>query len=54
MSCIEECQSTETVGGLEVSLLGEAQTTQQGTFQVAARYAEQAVKARICGTTSRV
>ena len=44
MLCNEECQGTETVGGLEVCVLGETKTSQEGALQVAARYAEQAVK----------
>ena len=50
----EECQSTETVGGLEVCVLGEVKKSQKGARQVAARRAEKAVKARVCGTTCRV
>ena len=42
----EECQGTETIGGLEVCVLGEAKTFLKGAFQLATRHAEQAVKAR--------
>ena len=50
----EECQGTGTVEGLEVCVLGEPQTTQKGTFQVAMRHAEQAVEDQDRGTTNHV
>ena len=41
-----DCHGTETIEGLEVCVLDEANTSQEGAFQVAARH-EQAVRARI-------
>ena len=54
MLCNEECQCTKIAEGLDVSVLGEAKTSQEGEFQVAARHADQAVKEPDCGTTSDV
>ena len=41
----QEYHGSETVGGLEVCVLGEVKASQEGAFRVAASHAEMVVKA---------